>query len=480
MKMYGLLGMMMVCFIGCDKEESLNCKNGFEELGGVCVDVDECTRGLSSCTEVQLCTNTVGDYQCEPIVAQTDECSQADEVSRCGANAQCVDNACVCETGYQGNGFDCQDMDECKQQQEICGINADCINEEGSYTCQCKDGFEGQDCDPIPAPRLRFSQPIVSIVLGESFSTQVINDGGPIVDLDVDVDNLPYGVNYNPETRTLSGTPQYSTEDFDALSMKTQAFTVTASNHTGTSTALLHYTVLLSDDEKERYTGECLNLPKLFSELRTLPQEQEVADGIQDIYATDYRRMSPHMLVQIVEDAEHGKVSTMAEWLNAFPYLFEQTGCETVTVRSREDRLDTVQYTVDRFSSGVFEDVGTHKEILTRVVLVRKEDRNDFPDRLDFVRNKEISINPRFPGERDSLRYTIESTDRVVLEGKCLGGVETESHPVGVTRAVTIGEMASEPWMSRSWLSLLRFAVERSPEKLCYYTDDTLATDEME
>ena len=35
------------------------------------------------------------------------------------------------------------DVNECKCGAYPCGANTACINKDGSYECQCKDGFEG-------------------------------------------------------------------------------------------------------------------------------------------------------------------------------------------------------------------------------------------------------------------------------------------------------------------------------------------------
>ena len=40
------------------------------------------------------------------------------------------------------------DVDECSKNGSPCGENAECFNNDGSYTCICKDGFtgDGRDC----------------------------------------------------------------------------------------------------------------------------------------------------------------------------------------------------------------------------------------------------------------------------------------------------------------------------------------------
>ena len=34
-------------------------------------------------------------------------------------------------------------MNECKLNKDICGNNSNCINTQGSFVCECKEGYEG-------------------------------------------------------------------------------------------------------------------------------------------------------------------------------------------------------------------------------------------------------------------------------------------------------------------------------------------------
>ena len=75
-----------------------------------CVDINECSQGTSRCS--QLCTNTIGSYNC------------------------------TCHNGYQlGNdNHTCTDINECNTNNGGCDHN--CINTQGSYQCQCREGYE--------------------------------------------------------------------------------------------------------------------------------------------------------------------------------------------------------------------------------------------------------------------------------------------------------------------------------------------------
>uniref|UniRef100_A0AC35FC13 Uncharacterized protein n=1 Tax=Panagrolaimus sp. PS1159 TaxID=55785 RepID=A0AC35FC13_9BILA len=64
--------------------------------------------------------------------------------SSCGSNAECINGACKCSPGYIADERSaCIDIDECKMQTAQCHINAQCINQEGTYECRCLSGYSG-------------------------------------------------------------------------------------------------------------------------------------------------------------------------------------------------------------------------------------------------------------------------------------------------------------------------------------------------
>ena len=99
-----------------------------------------------------------------------DECVTSD---LCDENAVCVNTkgsfVCTCRLGFTGNGTSCNgthfhifvfwflgfliwftwyanlfsDIDECSKNGGPCDNNANCFNNDGSFTCTCKDGFTG-------------------------------------------------------------------------------------------------------------------------------------------------------------------------------------------------------------------------------------------------------------------------------------------------------------------------------------------------
>jgi hypothetical protein len=57
---------------------------------------------------------------------------------------------CVCSPGYEsfgGAGGACSDIDECATFSHDCSLDADCINQVGTFGCVCHEGFVGNGVD---------------------------------------------------------------------------------------------------------------------------------------------------------------------------------------------------------------------------------------------------------------------------------------------------------------------------------------------
>ncbi|XP_039300456.1 fibrillin-2-like [Nilaparvata lugens] len=66
----------------------------------------------------------------------------------CDQNAQCINTdgsfKCVCDGGFKGDGYSCQDVDECLEDGGLCE-NGHCLNYAGSFRCECEMGFMHPD-----------------------------------------------------------------------------------------------------------------------------------------------------------------------------------------------------------------------------------------------------------------------------------------------------------------------------------------------
>lgn len=85
------------------------CNEGFRGDGkNVCYDINECRERSHNCERRNgICTNKKGTF------------------------------ACSCDFGYAGDGYHCIDHDECEAGDHLCPVGASCLNNDGSYFCQC-------------------------------------------------------------------------------------------------------------------------------------------------------------------------------------------------------------------------------------------------------------------------------------------------------------------------------------------------------
>ena len=77
------------------------------------------------------------------VLIDIDECLYG--TSTCSSNANCINAQgsyrCQCTDGYHGDGINCYDDDECSN--GPCRRKAVCSNTEGSYNCRCNFGYHG-------------------------------------------------------------------------------------------------------------------------------------------------------------------------------------------------------------------------------------------------------------------------------------------------------------------------------------------------
>ncbi|XP_076224433.1 protein kinase C-binding protein NELL1 isoform X3 [Nomia melanderi] len=137
-----------------------------EECCKFCPGVDYCAKG-HKCHANASCLNLQTTYACHCDIGfqgdghnchDVDECKQqgGSEGHHCNANTKCVNvigsYTCECLPGYHRvDKFNCAELDECATGHHACDEHATCVNTAGSYYCVCKEGYtgDGYTCKPV-------------------------------------------------------------------------------------------------------------------------------------------------------------------------------------------------------------------------------------------------------------------------------------------------------------------------------------------
>lgn len=131
---------------------------GYEVVGGVYVDLDECAGLERVCDPLTTCTNLPGSYSCGPCppgyrgtgdsaCTDIDEC--AEQLALCSPLVACSNTEgsyrCgACPAGYRGDGHTCDDIDECAESLDSCDPLVSCTNQPGGFECgSCPPGYAG-------------------------------------------------------------------------------------------------------------------------------------------------------------------------------------------------------------------------------------------------------------------------------------------------------------------------------------------------
>eukprot|EP00026_Physarum_polycephalum_P016787 Phypoly_transcript_17788.p1 GENE.Phypoly_transcript_17788~~Phypoly_transcript_17788.p1 ORF type:complete len:145 (+),score=10.01 Phypoly_transcript_17788:105-539(+) len=73
--------------------------------------------------------------------ADLTECTKCNTFATCNYTGEAY--LCVCKKGFSGDGYNCEDINECEVVIPPCDKNATCINTIGTFKCVCSDGFHG-------------------------------------------------------------------------------------------------------------------------------------------------------------------------------------------------------------------------------------------------------------------------------------------------------------------------------------------------
>lgn len=92
-----------------------------------------------NCVSTAFCEYTSG-YGFGPG-CEGEPCDQCDELASCSFDAGQL--SCECPDGFEGDGFECEDIDECALETDDCHENAVCVNTPGGFECLCEFPFQG-------------------------------------------------------------------------------------------------------------------------------------------------------------------------------------------------------------------------------------------------------------------------------------------------------------------------------------------------
>ncbi|CAF0731726.1 unnamed protein product [Didymodactylos carnosus] len=159
--------------INTDGSYECGCIEGFIGSGHICLDVDECKTDLHKCPDDTDCINTIGSFICQckagytsvvhhihglvtykltkmKIDSRLTDCVDINEchtINNCSARAYCANVPgsyyCLCKNGYEGDGYFCDDLDECERLKNPCDTTKGfvCLNTMASYRCVCPHGY---------------------------------------------------------------------------------------------------------------------------------------------------------------------------------------------------------------------------------------------------------------------------------------------------------------------------------------------------
>ena len=81
--------------------------------------------------------------KCVPPADTNDTCSSASDI--CSDDASCTTysnggSQCICNTGFDGDGINCADINECEN--DVCPARSTCDNTDGAFECTCHEGYQ--------------------------------------------------------------------------------------------------------------------------------------------------------------------------------------------------------------------------------------------------------------------------------------------------------------------------------------------------
>lgn len=139
--------------------------------GTSCTNINECNGTNTQCDPNAVCQDTEGSFSCicesgyNGTGLSCQDINECDISSNCQGTSTCSNTngsfTCNCTTGFSYNGTTCVDINECENS-ETCPAQANCTNTEGSFNCMCKSGFTGDGNSCVDIDECNEANPCVS------------------------------------------------------------------------------------------------------------------------------------------------------------------------------------------------------------------------------------------------------------------------------------------------------------------------------
>uniref|UniRef100_A0A8W8NDF3 Fibrillin-1 n=1 Tax=Magallana gigas TaxID=29159 RepID=A0A8W8NDF3_MAGGI len=224
---------------------SCDCIAGYSLAGGQCVECSGTTYGLncaSQCkcnfTNTRACDKSNGTCICnagwQGVSCSEDILECTNDPNICGANATCTEQSgsylCTCNTGYEKSSTgECIDINECVRGTDDCSTNAACSNTDGSFTCTCNTGFfgDGRTCTEVSTTT---EEGTTTTMAGSTAPTAPGTSSQPTVS-DPPTTTMSQGTTTQPTNAPVT-TNEATTEVQSTTTQTTEASTPTATDVT--------------------------------------------------------------------------------------------------------------------------------------------------------------------------------------------------------------------------------------------------------